>query len=119
VLQGVVRSWPDSAGSQLSAIAAAESAALTSYLLIASEDVGRLNLYQETNGQRARCTLHALPRQDLQPAGIASLQTPLLNQVKSDTRQRLLMWASIAASGYQRVRHPLQKRYGFAGLEYL
>jgi hypothetical protein len=50
--------WPDSAGSQLSAIAAAEAAALTRELAIASEEYGRLNLQQETNGREpaAPCT---------------------------------------------------------------
>jgi hypothetical protein len=50
--------WPDSAGSQLSAIAAAESAALTRDLVIASEDDVRLTLQQETSGREpaAPCT---------------------------------------------------------------
>jgi hypothetical protein len=52
------RFWPDSAGSQLSAIAEPESAALTGDLAIASKDDVRLHLQQETNGREpaAPCT---------------------------------------------------------------
>ena len=58
VLKCLSHAGPDSAGSQLSAIAAAESAALTRDLVIASEDDVRLPLQQETNGREpaAPCT---------------------------------------------------------------
>jgi hypothetical protein len=71
------RVWPDSAGSQLSAIAEAEAVALTRDLAIASEEDGRLNLQQETNSREpaAPCT-RSLPgsatgRNRLSPCGNA------------------------------------------------